>query len=231
MMRNCFACVGVLAVVLSLSAGHGRADEITFEGQAALMSDYVFRGISRTPGNPAAQLTLDLVHGNGLYAGAFFSNFNDAAGHDAETDFYFGYARSHGAYYINAVVSYNAFHGGGDSFGYFQFLGSVGRDFGLAYLSTGVAFTPDNREFGTGRSVYWYSNAEFPLPFPDLPPMSVDLKVGYEDFAGGFNKWDWSIGYYVDMWELEWGLVYHDTNLNGVPGSSSNILFSLRKYF
>jgi uncharacterized protein (TIGR02001 family) len=47
---------------------------VTVTTTPALLSDYVFRGISQTRGGPAAQLTLDVEHSSGLYVGAFVSN-------------------------------------------------------------------------------------------------------------------------------------------------------------
>lgn len=207
------------------------AGKIKLEGEVAFVSDYVFRGISRTQGDPAGQGILDLVHENGLYAGAFVSYFDDLFGHDIETEFYLGYTITKGAYDYNLTVAHDSFHGGGDSTGYLEIRGSISRDFGLAYLTGGFAFSPDNREFGDGRSIYGYTSAELPLPFPSLPPMAVELKVGYEDFAGGFDKWDWSVGYFIDYKGLEWGVQYKDTNLTGFPNAGAKALFTLTKYF
>jgi uncharacterized protein (TIGR02001 family) len=229
-----FLKAALLCLLLGLTAAPARADEppaLSFEGTFTILSDYSYRGISRTPGVIAGQLSFDLVHIDGWFAGTFISNVRDPFGHDVEAEFYIGYTRSLGAYDLTGRVSYDSFHGGGDSTGYLQFQGTIARDFGLAYLATGFAFTPDNREFGTGRSVYWFSEADIPLPFPHQPPMSIELKAGYENFSGGFDKWDWSVGFYLEKWTLEWGLLYHDTNLKNFPGASGDLLFSVRKYF
>jgi len=222
--------LGILLLVGVVSS-RARADEFKLEGEVAFMSDRMFRGISRSGGDPSATGILDLVHDNGFYAGVFVSNFDDPFGHKVESELYIGYTTSSGPYDFNFAVSYDSFHGGGDSTGYLELRGSVSRDFGLAYLTAGFAYTPDNREFGGGRSIYTYTGAEIPLPFPSLPPMSVDFGVGYEDFAGGFDKWDWSVGLFVDYKGLEWGIRYKDTNLSGVPGSGAKTIFTIRKYF
>ncbi len=222
----------LLSGLLLLAEGQrALAGDIKLEGEVTFMSDRIFRGLSRTGGNVAGSGILDLVHTNGFYAGIFVANFSDSFGHDVETDFYIGYTTSSGAYDFNFALSYDSFHGGGDSTGYFEFRGSVARDFGLAYLTAGFAITPDKREFGGGRSIYTYMGAEIPLPFPSWPPMSIDLNVGYEDFAGGFNKWDWSAGLFVDYKGLEWGIRYKETNLKGFPGSGAKALVTIRKYF
>lgn len=218
-------------LILSSEARADEASAFSPDGTFTILSDYSYRGVSRAPGVIAGQLSLDLVRGEGFFTGVFFSNVRDPLGHDVEAEFYAGYTVTLGAYDLTARISYDSFHGGGDSTGYLQLQGTLARDFGLAYLATGFAFTPANREFGTGRSAYWFSEAEFPLPFPNQPPMSIALKLGYENFSGGFDKWDWSLGFYLDQWNLEWGLVYHDTNLKNFPGASGDLLFSVRKYF
>lgn len=220
----------VLSLLGFLIAGPVKADGLDIEGDFNFVTDNVFRGVSRSNGDPALQLTFDLVHENGWYAGTFVSNFHDTPGHEIETELYAGYLFTRGAYEFNFAVSYDSFHGGGDSTGYFEFRGSVARDFGLVYLTGGFAFTPDNREFGNGRSVYLYSAAEIPIPAPSLPPMSVALQIGYETFSGGFRKWDWSVGYYIDLAGLEWSIKYTDTNRN-IPGAGGGVLAGIRAYF
>ncbi len=221
-----------LAVFLSPVFGsNAKAGELTLEGELAFFSDRVFRGISRSGGDVAGYGILDLVHENGLYGGVFIANFDDPFGHDFETEFYLGYTTTRGAYDFNLALSYDSFHGSGDSTGYYEVRGSISRDFGLAYLTGGFAVTPDNREFGGGRSIYTYTSAEFPVPLQNLPPMSIEIGIGYEDFEGGFNKWDWNVGLFVDFVGLEWGLQYKDTNLKNIPNAGAKALFTLRKYF
>lgn len=233
MIKRVYAVLCVLVLVPSgfCSARANDLSAFSFEGTATLASDYNDRGISLTPGVVAAQLSLDLVHRDGFFTGLFFSNVKDDFDHDIETELYAGYVFHWGAYDLIARLSFDGFHSGQDSRGFFEIQGTLGRDLGLAYLSTGFALAPTTNEFNAGRSLYWFSEAEFPLPFPHQPPMSIVLKVGYEDFSDGSDKWDWSLGYYLDKWGLEWGLFYHDTNLQNEPTASGQIVFSVRKYF
>lgn len=224
-------CVPALVLCSFLPARAGDLSALSFEGTATLASDYNDRGISLTPGAVAAQLSLDLVHRDGFFTGLFFSNVKDEFGHDIETEFYAGYVFHWGAYDLIARLSLDGFHSGTDSRGFFEIQGTLGRDLGIAYLSTGFALAPTTNEFNAGRSLYWFSEAEFPLPFPNQPPMSIAIKVGYEDFSNDSDKWDWSLGYYLDKWGLEWGLFYHDTNLKNESAASGQIVFSVRKYF
>lgn len=206
------------------------AGDLEIEGDFTFTTDYIFRGVTRSNGEPVFQGTFDFTHDSGFYTGIFASNFQDLAGHEIETELYLGYLFSKGAYDFNVAVSYDSFHGGGDTTGYFEFRGSISRDFGLLYLTGGVAFTPSNREFGNGRSFYIYTAADFPIPISSLPPTSLSVHVGHENFSGGFSKWDWSVGLFADILGLEWGIRYTDTNRN-FQGAGGNVLASIRGYF
>jgi uncharacterized protein (TIGR02001 family) len=56
--------------------------DLSLSGSVAVVSDYVFRGISQTAGRPAGQVSLDLAAGSGPYLGLFASQVR-YAGTDA----------------------------------------------------------------------------------------------------------------------------------------------------
>lgn len=203
----------------------------TLEADVGIKSDYDFRGISRSDKDFALQGGADLVHSSGLYLGAFISTIDDPFGHDVEFEAHLGYGTSSGAYDLDFRVNWDSFHGNGDSRSYLEFQGSVSRDYGLAYVTGGLSFTPDNREFGDGRSLYFFGEAEMPLPLPDFPPISLALHLGHENFEGSFSKWDWSAAVFAEVADLELGVGYYDTNLNNFRGADARFIFSIRKYF
>ena len=68
--------------------------EHTFTGNATLVSDYRFRGISQTFKLPAVQAGFDYAHASGLYLGTWASNVSNnvyANGAGMEWDLYGGY--------------------------------------------------------------------------------------------------------------------------------------------
>lgn len=70
------------------------APEHTFTGNATLVSDYRFRGISQTFKLPAVQAGFDYAHSSGVYLGTWASNVSNnvyANGAGLEWDFYGGY--------------------------------------------------------------------------------------------------------------------------------------------
>ena len=73
-------------------------------GNFTLATDYIFRGVSQTMGNPAVQGGFDYSHSSGLYVGTWASNVSGTQYTNAnmEWDFYGGYAGK-----INDDFSYN----------------------------------------------------------------------------------------------------------------------------
>ena len=71
--------------------------EFTFTGNAALSSEYIFRGIGQTDRKPAISGGVDLAHASGLYVGNWNSNIswlsdsNASVSSSIEMDFYGGY--------------------------------------------------------------------------------------------------------------------------------------------
>ena len=65
-----------------------------FTGVASLTSEYIYRGLAQSDGNPAFQLGLDYEFGAGIFAGAWAStiDLSSAVGErETELDFYLGY--------------------------------------------------------------------------------------------------------------------------------------------
>ena len=61
----------------------------SFSGNAALTTDYVWRGSTQTSGNPAVQAGVKVAGDSGLYASVWGSNVKFAPGSDASSEFDF----------------------------------------------------------------------------------------------------------------------------------------------
>lgn len=204
---------------------------ITVLGDVALTSDYVFRGASRSQNDAALQGTLIVEHEKGYYAQLFASTMKDAAGHDAEIEASVGFTQFLGLYSLDVSLAADTFHGNSVSTGYGEVRTKISRDFGFLYLRGGMSYAPTNREFGNGDSLYSFGEIEFPVPLKKLPPMSINMRLGYEDFEGGFEKWDWSVGFFTEFKGFELGLVYHDTNKGSFAAGDRTFKIAFRKYF
>lgn len=63
-------------------------------GRVTLTSDYIYRGLARSAGDPAVQLGLDYEHDSGFFVGAWGSTIDirtPASERDLEVDYYAGY--------------------------------------------------------------------------------------------------------------------------------------------
>jgi len=72
----------------------GEASASDFSGSVAVTSEYVFRGVSQTQGDPAVQLGLKLAFEPGWYVSTWGSNvdYGSTLGSDAEVDYVVGWA-------------------------------------------------------------------------------------------------------------------------------------------
>jgi len=79
-------------LAFQLCLPNARASELS--GVATLTSEYIYRGLAKSDGNPAAQLGIDYEHDTGLFVGVWAStvDLHSAVGQrDLELDYYAGY--------------------------------------------------------------------------------------------------------------------------------------------
>lgn len=74
------------ALTLSLLAGAASAHAASVSGNAALTSDYVWRGSTQSDGDPAVQAGLALAADNGAYASLWASSITFDSAPDASTE-------------------------------------------------------------------------------------------------------------------------------------------------
>jgi len=152
------------AVALSLFSIIADAD---FSGSISGVSDYDYRGISQTAGDPALQLGLNYGHESGFYATAWGSNLDWGEGSDAdiELDYTIGFSRNIG-----------------DS--------EVAWDAGLLfYTYPGLSSSNFTEVYGGFSGNLWHAKVSYSDDFSGL-----GASAWYVD--GGFNyAWDngWSV--------------------------------------
>jgi uncharacterized protein (TIGR02001 family) len=126
---------------------------------ASLVSEYRFRGVSLSQGDPAAQLDLSYDHRSGWYAGAFGSNVEfDPDRREAQLTGYAGYSRRlPSGLSLDAGAAYSNFSGG-DGYNYLE----LDAGFTAEALSGHLYFSPNY--FGQGiHTLYAELNASHPL--------------------------------------------------------------------
>lgn len=110
-MRKTILASALLAALSAAGAAH--AEESPFSANVALTTDYVFRGISQSQGQPALQGGFDYAHSSGFYIGTWASNVGWVddlykKNNSVEIDLYLGYAGEAGpiSYDVGAIRYY-----------------------------------------------------------------------------------------------------------------------------
>ncbi len=232
---------------LTLSPSIASAEEsygLQFSANTALVSDYVFRGISQSDEKPAFQGGFDVTHESGVYAGVWGSNidFNESGvdGPSLEIDVYGGYSGAINDISYDVGMIYYSYPGAADSLDYDFIEGSVavGYDFGSFSTSASVNYSPDY--FGdSGDAQYYALNVDVPLP----KNFSISAHIGRQEIddndAFGVDDYtDWSLGVNYSLSGFDMFLQYIDTDLDdsGEAGQCSDgceerIVFGLSRSF
>ena len=217
--------VSLAAMVTSLavpSIAHARetADDngVTVSANVALTTDYRFRGVSLSGGDPAIQGGVDVAHESGFYVGTWASSIDggDSYG-EMEFDIYGGWSGdvSEGValdvgvlYYVYPTEEL------GLDTDYWEPYASVGFNLGGAEATVGAAYAFEQDSLGGDDNLYIYTDLGYSLP---STPVSLSAHLGYTDgvlappiLAGATDETglDWSIGASVSQGILEVGIAY-----------------------
>ncbi|MES2264009.1 MAG: TorF family putative porin [Pseudomonadota bacterium] len=148
------------AAVLALCCWHGGAARAQVSGSAAIVSDYLYRGVSYSRGDPAVQLNVSYDSAAGWYAGAFASSVKlyGASRGGAQYIIYAGHARrlSSGVYWDAGLSDYR--FTGAAGFNYREIVAGLGID----NVSARIAYAPDYLGQGV-RTVYAELNGSYPV--------------------------------------------------------------------
>lgn len=204
------------AAIVAGAALAGGVANAEVSGNINLTTDYVFRGVSLSDGNPAVQGGFDWTEGQ-LYAGVWGSSLTDGV----ELDVYGGWTPSTGPVdWDLGLVAY--FYPGADDddaeFDYFEAKAAgtfnVTDQFGVGGA---VYYSPEN--YGdTGEAIYLEVNASYTLN----DQLSFSGAYGNQSIddpdgaPGGLEEDDyntWNIGGTYAMHGFEVDLRYHDTDI------------------
>ena len=207
-----------------------------------LMTDYRFRGISRSDEDPAAQATVNLFHDSGLYAGARATTlkgrdsfrlrdpgFGDLG--DVELDLYAGYGtRLGGGFELDAGLLYYVFAGGDGATDYVEPYASLSYLIGPVYATAGAKYAPSQRAIGDEDMLYLFGQVDVTIPFR---PWSFSATMGRQDWGTFGEYWTWSLGVEHQV-QAAWlprttriGLSYVDTDLPSAAGQDAGLVATL----
>jgi len=224
--------VGTVAILVP-SVGFAQAAEevpaISVAYNAALVSDYRFRGISYTSRHPAVQVGADLAFRSGWFVGTWTTNVSDYGGSNVEVDLYGGYAGSLAGFAYSGTVYTYVYPGGTDT-DYFELQSTVARTVGPVTATLTLAYTPD--QWNTDRDNFYAAiGTDVAL---GRTPFTASFSLGREN--GSYDhKWDWSAGLTCKLDALDISATYVDSNYKGALEAGRNaragILLSAKASF
>ena len=177
-----------LTSVLSVNAAE-------FESNVALSSEYIWRGIPQTSGEPAISGGFDISGENGLYFGTWASNVEWGDDSALELDWYAGYSNEleSGITYDIGYLAYT--YPGEEDLDFEEiYLGLSYSYFGLTY-SAGQDDAPDNTEVsitlgesGLGLTFGDYDDlGDYMILSYDLPMTLAGLSVNFSYHDGDYD--------------------------------------------
>ncbi|MBI1301507.1 MAG: porin [Alphaproteobacteria bacterium] len=210
-----------------------------FTGNAALVTEYVFRGITQSDEGPAVQGGFDASHESGLYAGVWGSSvdFNDGDEASAEVDVYAGYSGTFKGLNYDIGAIYYAYPGADSSLDYdfWEAALAVGYDFDLFSASASFNYSP-NYFADSGDAQYYALGVDVPLP----KDFTLSGHVGFQEIddngAFGVEDYiDWSVGLGYSIHGFDLSLQYIDTDLDEpsecADGCDARVVFGVSRSF
>lgn len=228
-----------IAVAGALLAVAGAAGAAEISATATLTSDYDFRGITQTRGEPAFQLGMNYAADSGIYMGLWGSNVKFSADQEWET---FGRRPT------TELDVYTGYSGGDadESFGY-----DIGAIY-YSYPNAGAANFPEVYA-GISKGVFsfkgWYTwdyagsgdtafYADGNLTLPMANNFSFLAHLGYSGGEYHINRWgrtagmgeylDWSLGIALDVGGWTAAMKFIDgSDVNSDPRNLGRFVFSI----
>ena len=208
------SAIAALSVPLLAAAPACAQDEpaappsaLSVTGSVSLVSDYRFRGVSQSRGDPAVQGTINLNHSSGAYVGVWSSSVDfgpagDPTHGNVEVDLYGGWSGEVASgLKADAGLLYYAYPGGHlGKANVFEPYASIAGQLGPANLKLGASYAWKQASLGHDDNIYVYGNADVSIP---RTPLTVSGHLGYTHGAlapdwqaGGSSKhgFDWSLG-------------------------------------
>jgi uncharacterized protein (TIGR02001 family) len=226
------------AVLLSLAlAAPARAQDeppgaaggggLALSGEALLLSDFRFRGVSRSGEDPAVQGQLTLSLPSGLYAGARGTGALDdvAPLGNLQLDLYAGYGLELGSgTSLDAGLIYYWFPDGDGATDHFEPYASVSHLLGPVEATLGAKYAPEQEAIGGEDRLYLFGEVEAGIP---LTRVTLTASAGWQDAGALGRYWNWSLGGRYAFGPFEAGLRYVDTDLPSAPGQDAGVVLSL----
>lgn len=174
--------------------------DITVTGNVSIVSDYRFRGVSLSAGDPAIQGGLTIGHKSGFYIGTWASSLEDTPVYgEMEMDLFAGWkGEVTSNLTLDVGLTYYAYpskdNGAGPS-DYFEPYAKLSTTIGPVGATLGVAYAWDQDALGDQDNLYIFTDLSVGIP---NTPISLTGHLGYSDgvlaLDGDQKTLDWSVG-------------------------------------
>ncbi|MCK9542188.1 MAG: TorF family putative porin [Novosphingobium sp.] len=177
--------------------------DITVSAEVALTTDYRFRGVSLSEGDPAVQGGITVAHSSGFYAGVWSSSITGGPVYGSqELDFIAGWSGevASGTTFDVGMTFYAYPNGHVGDANIWEPYAAISTTLGPATAKLGVAYAWEQDSLGGDDNLYVYGDIDFGIP---NTPLTINTHLGYTDGAlgpdllsGGTDKsgLDWSVG-------------------------------------
>jgi uncharacterized protein (TIGR02001 family) len=180
---------------------------LTVSGNVALVTDYRFRGVSLSGGDPAIQGGVTLTHDSGFYVGTWASSIDDGGSDfygDMELDLFGGWSGkvSEGVG-LDVGLLYYAYptNAAGNDAEFFEPYANVTGELGPVSAKVGINYAWSQDALLNEDNVYLHTELSAGIP---TTPITLSGHLGYNsgalsaDYVTGAStdktSWDWSIG-------------------------------------
>ena len=207
---NSFKLLSFLAVALLGPANVGSTE---VSGYLTVTSDYVWRGVTQSDGDPAAQLGVDLNNGAGWYGGVWGAavdiNNGPTRQRDVQVNYYAGYSAAVSVdWTVDAHVVVYTYPGADSDVDYDYNEYSVGANYADRVW---IEFSYSDDIYNTG---FKTRNLEIYFEHPLANSWVLGGGAGYYDVSdfvsSGYGYWELGVGRPLGVFDVD--LRYHDTN-------------------
>lgn len=204
------------------------ASPFTVTGSVGVVTDYRFRGVSLSGGDPAIQGGATITHESGFYVGTWGSSIDDGGTGvygDVELDIFGGWSGSLSeGIGLDVGLLYYAYpsNAAGADGEYFEPYATLTGTFGPVQAKLGVAYAWEQDSLGDNDNLYLFTKLSTGIPGT---PISLNAGLGYTDgalapplLAGTADEtgFDWTVGASVTvLGNVSLGVAY-----TGVEGPS-----------
>jgi uncharacterized protein (TIGR02001 family) len=222
----------LLASALVAVPAAASAFEYEVTRNVGISSDYVWRGVSQSSGDPSLFGGVDLSSGM-FYAGVWAGQVDFGTDANAEVDFYAGVKPSLGPVTLDLGVLYYAYPQETD-LNLVEIKAAAGVDLGGGFSLTGSTFYSPEVGDGGPSSFYAELAAGYDIPVDAGPfDLSLAASIGnydYEDTLDSYVNYRLAVS---GATESGWTLVgaYTDTDLDNVDTADGRFSVSLTKGF